>query len=643
MADTDLLPSRGVTFEALVDSTGIAINGSSTVAQLASKGMRAACAVDGTGTAITGGANLVQLAAAGIRAFCAVDQNGVAQDASTADQLRARGIRPRVLLDATGVALNGSAGQAVLASRGLQSFCPVDESGNATTMGAVILISNTNVFDNIAVGATVGTLSVAGGSGTYTFTLPSNPGAHFATAGTNGVNLNTATALTAGSYPVTVQAAGGVPTPISRALSITVNQSPVIPANTALPVISGPILVGSTLTTTNGTWTGFPPPGFTYQWKRGGSAISGATGNIYLLVSADTGATITVTVTAINSAGNASATSAGVGPVTGPPITLSAGMGSFLLTGESMTPTTGYSMVAAMGAFGLAGQNANLIPPAPSYVGPGDLAGWSGTTTQLAYWGLRACKASYATPGTNPCIDIASSIGGSNPATIPIHTDGYLKLTGANSLGAWIASFGSTVFVSKIYDQVGTNHLLPGNVNWPHLVPSTIAGLPALTFDGSQHWFITTNNAAAQAAPIIATVVGQMNTGQTNGAYIGEGNFDVQVLISLGPGGISHEASSRADYTGNSYGAPHSLISIMAPAAGASSMCVDGATPQTGSVGAVAFPGGTKIAIGADTTNGTVLMTGFMYEAFILGGGTAPNAAAQAAMSTNQHSIGSHW
>ena len=77
---------------------------------------------------------LAQIAAAGIRAFCAVDQNGVAQDASTADQFAARGIRPRVLLDATGVALNGSAGQAVLASRGLQSFCPVDESGNATTM-----------------------------------------------------------------------------------------------------------------------------------------------------------------------------------------------------------------------------------------------------------------------------------------------------------------------------------------------------------------------------------------------------------------------------------------------------------------------------------------------------------------------------
>ena len=107
-------------------------------------------------------------------------------------------------------------------------------------MGAVILISNTNVFDNIAVGATVGTLSVAGGSGIYTFTLTSNPGAHFATAGTNGVNLNTATALTAGSYPVTVQAAGGgADADLASAFDYSVAGAVIAGFNTVLPVISG--------------------------------------------------------------------------------------------------------------------------------------------------------------------------------------------------------------------------------------------------------------------------------------------------------------------------------------------------------------------------------------------------------------------
>jgi hypothetical protein len=89
------------------------------------------------------------------------------------------------------------------------------------------------------------------------------------------------------------------------------------PSNTVLPVISGTTQVGSTLSTTNGTWTG-SPTGYTYQWKRAGANISGATSSTYLLASADNGTVITVTVTATNASGSSSATSAGVGPVTSP-------------------------------------------------------------------------------------------------------------------------------------------------------------------------------------------------------------------------------------------------------------------------------------------------------------------------------------
>ena len=183
-------------------------------------------------------------------------------------------------------------------------------------MGPVILLSNSTIPDNATVGTNVGVLSVAGGSGTYTFTLTSNPGNLFALSGTNGVNLNTNAAMTVGTYPVTVQAAGGVPTPITRTLSIAVTPHLAAPVgNTAPPVISGTTTVGQTLTSTGDTWTGFPTPTYAYQWNRGGSAISGATASSYLLVTADGGATITVTVTASNSSGNASATSAGVGPI----------------------------------------------------------------------------------------------------------------------------------------------------------------------------------------------------------------------------------------------------------------------------------------------------------------------------------------
>lgn len=86
-------------------------------------------------------------------------------------------------------------------------------------------------------------------------------------------------------------------------------------ANTAPPVISGDLNVGSTLTAATGTWTGTPSPSFTYQWRRSGVNISGATSNSYLLVVADIGATITAVVTATNVNGNLSATSNSLGPV----------------------------------------------------------------------------------------------------------------------------------------------------------------------------------------------------------------------------------------------------------------------------------------------------------------------------------------
>lgn len=88
------------------------------------------------------------------------------------------------------------------------------------------------------------------------------------------------------------------------------------PANTVAPSITGTTVQGSTLTAADGTWTGTPAPTLTRQWKRNGVNISGATATTYVLTASDVGATITVTVTATNTIGSVSATSAGVGPIT---------------------------------------------------------------------------------------------------------------------------------------------------------------------------------------------------------------------------------------------------------------------------------------------------------------------------------------
>lgn len=81
------------------------------------------------------------------------------------------------------------------------------------------------------------------------------------------------------------------------------------PVNVVAPVVSGGVLIGQTLTTTDGTWTGTTPITYTYQWQRNGSPISGATLQTYLLVYADVGTDVRCVVTATNSIGSASANS----------------------------------------------------------------------------------------------------------------------------------------------------------------------------------------------------------------------------------------------------------------------------------------------------------------------------------------------
>jgi hypothetical protein len=101
------------------------------------------------------------------------------------------------------------------------------------------------------------------------------------------------------------------------------------PANTSPPTISGSAREGETLSASPGTWSGSPAPEFGYQWERCNSSgvsceiIAGATSAAYIVLSADVGGTLAVTVTGTSSAGSAAAQSAttavavsAAGPVT---------------------------------------------------------------------------------------------------------------------------------------------------------------------------------------------------------------------------------------------------------------------------------------------------------------------------------------
>jgi hypothetical protein len=114
-------------------------------------------------------------------------------------------------------------------------------------------------------------------------------------------------------FRVTATNADGSTTATSAATAVVVASGK--PANTAAPTISGVAQDRQTLTGSNGTWTNAPTK-FDVAWmrcdKQGGSCatINGANKSKYTLTTADVGTTIRFRVTASNSAGSDSTSSA---------------------------------------------------------------------------------------------------------------------------------------------------------------------------------------------------------------------------------------------------------------------------------------------------------------------------------------------
>jgi hypothetical protein len=78
------------------------------------------------------------------------------------------------------------------------------------------------------------------------------------------------------------------------------------------PTISGSAVVNSSLAAASFVFGGETPQTITYQWYRGTSPISNATGQTYLLGQVDVGTVVSVRVTATNSRGSATGVSAGL-------------------------------------------------------------------------------------------------------------------------------------------------------------------------------------------------------------------------------------------------------------------------------------------------------------------------------------------
>jgi hypothetical protein len=97
-----------------------------------------------------------------------------------------------------------------------------DGSLKVTGLGATIVLSETTIDEDAAIGTTVGTLSVSEGSGTYTFSITDDPDGKFEIVGTALKTTATLDYETAWSHSVTVSADNGVDDPTTRTFTVYV-------------------------------------------------------------------------------------------------------------------------------------------------------------------------------------------------------------------------------------------------------------------------------------------------------------------------------------------------------------------------------------------------------------------------------------
>ncbi|HLH14405.1 MAG TPA: LamG-like jellyroll fold domain-containing protein, partial [Solirubrobacteraceae bacterium] len=168
--------------------------------------------------------------------------------------------------------------------------------------------------------------------------------------------------------------------------------SPVVaanaPSNTAAPTISGTATDGQTLSAGTGSWSGSTPLSYAYQWESCNSSgeacanISGATGSTYTLGHSDVGTRLRVVVTASNSGGSASSTSAKTATVAAlaPSNTAAPTISGTATDGQTLTATTGEWAGTPSFTFSYQWQRCNAAGEACA-----DISGATGSTYTLVH------------------------------------------------------------------------------------------------------------------------------------------------------------------------------------------------------------------------------------------------------------------
>jgi len=188
--------------------------------------------------------------------------------------------------------------------------------GNTRSVGPQILISNRTQDENTAIGTTIGTFTVIGGTGTYTFSKTADPSSAFTLTGAVLKNAIVFDYETATAYSLTIHADNGAGSTVDRTLFIFVNDidevPPVITVSTSQTVAEGSAFSLTLTADKPVTWTktgGADQALFTlttatltlpakdFEDVHGPAYVVQVTAASVAFPSATTNATITVTVT----------------------------------------------------------------------------------------------------------------------------------------------------------------------------------------------------------------------------------------------------------------------------------------------------------------------------------------------------------
>jgi large repetitive protein len=228
-------------------------------------------------------------------------------------------------------------------SAGTYTVAVTNSVGSVTSLGAVLTVSAAPVAPSIDVqpqprtitaGQTVTFSVTATGSGQLSYQWKKD-GTAISGATASSYSITNVQGGNAGTYSVVVS--NSVGNTVSSDAALTVTAAAVAPAITVQPA-SQTITAGQSVTFTV-TATGTAP--LSYQWKNGGTDISGATTNSYSITNVQNSNAGTYTVTVSNSAGNVTSNGAvlTVSAAVVPPTISSDPQSQTVTAGQSVTFT----------------------------------------------------------------------------------------------------------------------------------------------------------------------------------------------------------------------------------------------------------------------------------------------------------------